>query len=78
MNTQGTQWDCRCIPVNAQGDQRNCTVSGDESGVQRDCVDICVCVSEWQASTGLAAGSCNSQHTCCTHWMVPRTHIRYL
>jgi len=36
------------------------------------CVDVCVCVSEWQVSTGLAAGSCTSQHTCCTHWMKSR------
>ena len=43
MNTQGAQWDCRCIPVNAQRDQRNGTVSGDEPGVQRDCIDVCVC-----------------------------------
>jgi len=48
VNAQGAQWDCRCIPVNAQGDQRNCTVSGDEPGVQRDCVDECVRISEWQ------------------------------
>ena len=33
-----------CIPVNAQGDQKGCIVSGDGPGVQRDWVGVCVCV----------------------------------
>jgi len=33
-------------PVNAQRAQWGCTVCGDGPGVQRDCVDVCVCVSE--------------------------------
>jgi len=36
VNTEGAQSDCRCIPVNAQGAQWGCTVSGDGLGVQQD------------------------------------------
>jgi len=36
VNAQGAQWDCKCIPVNAQGDQSGCIVSGDGPKVQRD------------------------------------------
>jgi len=47
VNTQGAQRDCRCIPANARGDQRDCTVSGDEPGVQWDQVVLrYVCVYE--------------------------------
>jgi len=60
--------------VNAQGDQRDCTVSGDEPGVQRDQVVLMyVCVCEGcRRPRGLAAGSCTSQHTCCAHWTKSR------
>jgi len=44
VNAQGTQWDCKYIPVNAQGEQRGCIVSGDGPGVQRiELVYVCVC-----------------------------------
>ena len=36
VKAQGAQWECRYIPVQAQGDQLDCTVSGDEPGVQQD------------------------------------------
>ena len=45
VNAQGTQWSCGYIPMNAQGDRLDCTVTGDEPGVQQDCVG-CVCVYE--------------------------------
>ena len=43
VNAQRAQWGCRYIPVNAQGDQLDCTVSGGKPGVQWDCV-VCACV----------------------------------
>jgi len=46
VNAQGAQRGCRYIPVNAHGDQLDCTVSGDEPGVQRvsELCGVCVCV----------------------------------
>jgi len=46
VNSQRAQWDCRCISVVVQGDQWDCTVSGDEPGVQQDCVGVCVCIRD--------------------------------
>ena len=43
MNTQGAQWDCKCIPVNAQGDQRvvlSLEMDQESSGIEL----VCVCV----------------------------------
>jgi len=36
-------YGCKYIPVKAQGDRLDCTVSRDEPGVQQHCV-VCVCV----------------------------------
>ena len=44
MNTQGAQWDCKCIPVNAQGDQRvvlSLEMDQESSGIEL--VYVCVC-----------------------------------
>ena len=45
MIAQGAQWDSKCIPVNAQGAQRGCTVSiemdKEFSGIEL--VYVCVC-----------------------------------
>ena len=62
-NAHGAQWSCRYIPVNAQGDQLDCTVSRDEPGVQRDCVVcVCVCVRDVGVNSFGCGFVCQSAH----------------
>ena len=49
VNAHRAQWGCRYIPVNAKGEQMDCTVSGDKPGFQQDCV-VSVCV--WMRDVG--------------------------
>ena len=53
MNAQGAQWDCKCIPVNAQGDQRGlyCLWRWTRSPAGLNWC-MCVCVREVKADLG--------------------------